>query len=193
MTLRRETEGVWILENEAVRVRFARGSHGYAETYWSLGDRWRLVLEAGSKKRADLMLTADGRTAAIRLTSISLAETTGTRVAVRLEGSSGVHRVTKTVTMEQGDPFVRVEIYDAVEGLSEVSALLSTLSVRSRRETQGPAGPHLDPATPTRSGRRDRRPHLPVACGDHPAGDGRGGVGPGGRTDRPVAEHPDLR
>ena len=93
-----------------------------------LGDRWRLVLEAGSKKRADLMLTADGRTAAIRLTSISLAETTRTRISVRLEGRAGVHRVTKTVTMEQGDPFVRVEIYDAVEGLSEVSALLSTLS-----------------------------------------------------------------
>ncbi len=68
VTLRRESGGVWILENEAVRVRFARGPNGYAETYWSLGDRWRLVLEAGSKKRADLTLKADGRATAIRLT-----------------------------------------------------------------------------------------------------------------------------
>jgi hypothetical protein len=128
VTLRRESGGVWILENESVRVRFARGPNGYAETYWSLGDRWRLVLEAGSKKRADLTLKADGRATVVRLASINLAETTGTRIAVQLQGSMGVHRVTKTVTMEQGDPFVRVEIYDVVEGLSEVSSLLSTCS-----------------------------------------------------------------
>ena len=121
MTLRRETGGVWILENEAVRVRFAAVRTGMRRPTGHLGDRWRLVLEAGSKKRADLHCKADGRATAVRLTSIEPGGNDRTRVSVRLQGSTGVHRVTETVTMEQGDPFVRVEIYDAVEGLSEVS------------------------------------------------------------------------
>lgn len=127
--LTRVSNGEWSMENGPVRVVLSAARSGYADAYYARSGReWKLILRAGAAERADLALYADGTLQRVAMSEIVVAESSAFRVSVSLRGVSGIHTVTKTITLEGNDPFVRVDVQDRIDGLAEVAYLLSTYS-----------------------------------------------------------------
>jgi hypothetical protein len=126
VSLIRAPEGVLLLENDSVRVEVTPSAAGYAEAVFARAERWRLVLRGGALPRPEPWLFADGSRQQVRWTSVAVAESSATRIALRLQGAIGTHALSKTLTLRAGSPFLHVRVDDRIDSLAEVAALLST-------------------------------------------------------------------
>jgi hypothetical protein len=124
----RRPDGGCRIDNGALRLEITRGRTGFGESIFVGKKAASPLLSSGSSMREDPAYKSDGKMVRVRMLTCAVTESTDTAVTLRLSGATGMHTVTKTITVKEGSPFVDVVVTCRVDDLAEIAYLLSTYS-----------------------------------------------------------------
>jgi hypothetical protein len=115
------------LRNSRVQMVLSRVDGVLREEYFAFAGRWRLLLRSGNSLRPEPSIRSDGSVLATEFTEYTVTDTQE-RPTVRLQAKAGNQTITKEITLGPHDAFFHVRVTDVVDGIANLSYLLTTYS-----------------------------------------------------------------
>ena len=116
------------MENGAVKIVLQSGPRGCTEECYAWSSSWHLILRSGSSLREDPAIKSNGGIVPLSYAVASIVSQSPKKAIVAVRGKTAGHTVIKTITMEDGKPYIQYEIQDRIGGVAELSYLMSTYS-----------------------------------------------------------------
>jgi hypothetical protein len=123
---RRPDDGI-ALRNSRVQLVLSRVDGAFREEYFAFARTWHLVLRSGNALRPEPSLRSDGNVLPAAFTEYAVTDSQKL-ASVQLRARAGNHTITKDITLGPDDTFFRVRVTDQVDGVANLSHLLTTYS-----------------------------------------------------------------
>jgi hypothetical protein len=116
------------IRNESIKIVIEKLNGTYRETYYALkSDTWHAILESGSDLRSEPAVRQHGARVSCAYTNVERQKTGGIERVI-LRGSINDGALEKTISLERGKPYARVEVTYRIVSNVQLQALWSTYS-----------------------------------------------------------------